>query len=107
MEATKAANQTFSEFSYVSRVPDSLQVLPAENQVAVENARKLAPKIIGTHSEVFHCDEVVATTMLLYTKEYANSVIIRTRNQEVLDQLDLVCDVGGVFDQSKNRFDHH
>ena len=25
----------------------------------------------------------------------------------MLDQLDIVCDVGGIFDVSKNRFDHH
>ena len=32
---------------------------------------------------------------------------MRTRNQEILDQLDIVCDVGAVFDASKKRFDHH
>ena len=56
---------------------------------------------------MFHCDEVLATTMLLYTADYQNSAIIRTRNQEVLDLLDIVVDVGAVFDVSKNRFDHH
>jgi len=45
--------------------------------------------------------------MLLYTSEYENAIIMRTRNQEVLDQLDIICDVGGIFDPSKNRFDHH
>ena len=62
---------------------------------------------MGTHSEVFHCDEVLATTMLRYTKEYQYAALVRTRNQDVLDQLDIVCDVGGIFDVSKNRFDHH
>lgn len=56
---------------------------------------------------MFHCDEVLATTMLLYTKEFENSVIVRSRNQEILDTLDIVCDVGGVFDVEKKRFDHH
>ena len=74
----------------------------------MDEARALGTKgIIGTHSEVFHCDEVLATTMLLYTQSYADSAIIRTRNQDVLDQLDIVVDVGSVFDVSKNRLDHH
>ncbi len=46
---------------------EALRVLPGDKLQAVEEARKLAPKIVGTHSEVFHCDEVLATTMLLYT----------------------------------------
>ena len=45
--------------------------------------------------------------MLLYTHEFKNSAIIRTRNEEVLSQLDIICDVGAIFDPSKNRFDHH
>ena len=35
--------------------------------------------LIGTHSDTFHCDEVLATTMLLYTDAYKSSVIVRTR----------------------------
>lgn len=56
---------------------------------------------------MFHCDEVLATTMLLHTKEFADSIIVRTRNFEVLDQLDIVVDVGDKFDPAANRFDHH
>ena len=64
-------------------------------------------KLIGTHSDSFHCDEVMATSMLLRTKEFENSIIVRTREQDILDQLDIQCDVGAVYDPSKNRFDHH
>ena len=63
--------------------------------------------LIGTHSEVFHCDEVLATTMLLYTSRYRNAAIVRSRDQQVLDTMDIVCDVGGEFDAEKLRFDHH
>lgn len=56
---------------------------------------------------MFHCDEVLANVMLRYTQEYSQAALIRTRAQEVLDQLDIVTDVGSVFDPSKNRFDHH
>lgn len=64
-------------------------------------------KLIGTHSDAFHCDEVLATSLLQYTEEFKNSIIVRTRDQEILDQLDIQCDVGGVFDVEKRRFDHH
>ena len=64
-------------------------------------------KLIGTHSDCFHCDEVMATGLLLRTKEFEKSIIVRTRDQEILDQLDLQCDVGGIFDPEKYRFDHH
>ena len=56
---------------------------------------------------MFHCDEVMATTMLLYTKEYANAAIVRTRNDQLLDQLDIICDVGSIYDPERKRFDHH
>ena len=32
---------------------------------------------------------------------------MRTRNTEVIRLSDVVVDVGGVYDSSKNRFDHH
>ena len=104
----EAKQPSFAEFTYKSRITDFLKVLPGDTQKALDEARALGTKgIIGTHSEVFHCDEVLATTMLLYTQSYADSAIIRTRNQDVLDQLDIVVDVGSVFDVSKNRLDHH
>lgn len=49
----------------------------------------------------------MATCLLLYTKEYEKSIIVRTRDQDILDQLDIICDVGKVFDVEKRRFDHH
>ena len=63
--------------------------------------------MLGTHSDVFHADEALASILLLNTREYANAVIIRTRNQQILDQLDIVYDVGAAFDVEKRRFDHH
>ena len=62
---------------------------------------------IGTHSGLFHCDEVLACSLLLWTDKFTNPMIVRTRNQDILDSLDLVCDVGGVYDPSTMRFDHH
>ena len=63
---------------------------------------------IGTHNGKFHCDEVVACMMLTrFTKEFKDGVIRRTRDLEVLNEQDIVVDVGGVYDHSKKRYDHH
>lgn len=45
--------------------------------------------------------------MISLTSKFHGARIIRTRNLEVLDTLDAVLDVGGVYDPSSNRFDHH
>ena len=51
-------------------------------------------KKIGTHSGCFHTDEVLACTMLTkYTSEYKGAAITRTRDQAVIDQMDIVVDV--------------
>ena len=62
---------------------------------------------IGTHSGSFHCDEALACSMLLKTKKFNNAIIIRTRDPEILKDCDILVDVGGVYDKSKLRFDHH
>mgnify|MGYP003695131157 CR=1 FL=1 len=37
-------------------------------------------KLIGTHSDAFHCDEALATSMLLWTEEFKKSIIVRSRD---------------------------
>lgn len=96
-----------SELPYKSKITKDLQVISGDNSEKLQTLRSKNIPLIGTHSEVFHSDEVLATTMLLYTKEYANGAIVRTRNDQVLDTLDIVLDVGSVFDPEKKRFDHH
>ncbi|XP_065183012.1 MYG1 exonuclease-like [Sycon ciliatum] len=68
--------------------------------------RTMAVKI-GTHNGKFHCDEVLACFMLRQLPEYANAEIVRSRDQTVLDTCDIVVDVGGVYDPSMQRYDHH
>ena len=68
---------------------------------------KFVGSVIGTHSDSFHCDEVLACTMLLYTDKYVNPLIVRTRDQSVLDTLDILVDVGSVYNPETLRFDHH
>jgi len=62
---------------------------------------------IGTHNGAFHCDEVLACSMLKQLPEYSDAEIVRTRDQGVLDGCDIVVDVGAVYDHSKRRYDHH
>ena len=64
-------------------------------------------KKIGTHNGAFHVDEILACAMLKKLPEYADSEIIRTRDPKILDECDIVVDVGGVFDPKTHRYDHH
>lgn len=41
------------------------------------------------------------------TSKFADAEIIRSRDPAVLQDLDVVIDVGGVYDPATNRFDHH
>ena len=64
-------------------------------------------KIIGTHSGKFHADEVLSTFLLKYYPDTIKSVVVRTRNDEILKLCDMVVDVGSIIDPKKFRFDHH
>lgn len=64
-------------------------------------------KRIGTHNGSFHCDEALACNLLRRTSQYSDAEIVRTRDPKILDTLDIVVDVGGVYDLEKRRFDHH
>lgn len=58
-----------------------------------------------THTAPHHADEVFATVVLstLFPVH-----LLRTRDQYIIDRSNAtVYDVGGVFDSSKKRFDHH
>lgn len=63
---------------------------------------------VGTHDGTFHCDESLACYMLTrHTKQYYNYSIIRTRNNELINKLPIVVDVGAVYNVNLYRFDHH
>jgi uncharacterized UPF0160 family protein len=67
----------------------------------------VSSKIIGTHSGSFQADEAMGVWMLRQTPTYRSSKVIRSRDPEVLKGLDIVIDVGGVYDHSILRYDHH
>ncbi|WP_051303623.1 MYG1 family protein [Psychromonas aquimarina] len=62
-----------------------------------------------THNGSFHADEVSAIALLhLYgVIDYPCLNIIRTRDMEVINQADIVLDVGGLHAPEQRRFDHH
>ncbi|ESO91565.1 hypothetical protein LOTGIDRAFT_122169 [Lottia gigantea] len=69
--------------------------------------KKKVQRQIGTHNGQFHADEALACFMLKQLPEFKNAEIIRTRDYKILEDCDIVVDVGGVYDPVKNRFDHH
>ena len=62
---------------------------------------------VGTHDGVFHCDEILACYLLKQLPKYSDAEIIRTRDEKILNACDVVVDVGGVYDPSCDRYDHH
>jgi len=62
---------------------------------------------IGTHDGMFHCDEAMAVAMLRRLPAYKDAKVTRTRVPEELEKCDVVVDVGGVYDPSTLKFDHH
>ena len=62
---------------------------------------------IGTHNGRFHCDEALACFMLKILPRYKDATVVRSRDKTVLDTCDIVVDVGGEYNPSKHRYDHH
>jgi len=58
---------------------------------------------IGTHNQAFHCDEIIAIAII---QSIVNCKIIRTRDDAILKQCNILVDTGGEYD-GKTKFDHH
>lgn len=68
---------------------------------------KTSPVSIGTHNGHFHADEALAVYMLRLLPTYHSSQLIRTRDPALLQTCHTVVDVGGEYDASVHRYDHH
>lgn len=68
---------------------------------------KMDSVLIGTHNGHFHADEALAVYMLRMLPQYTSASLVRTRDPATLDQCHTVVDVGGIYDDSKKRYDHH
>ncbi|OAF66594.1 UPF0160 protein MYG1, mitochondrial [Intoshia linei] len=62
---------------------------------------------LAVHDGAFHCDDVMAIAMLKVIPRLTDAKIVRSRNFEVLNECDYVMDVGGVYNHSERRYDHH
>jgi len=62
---------------------------------------------VVTHNDRFHADDIfgVATLQLVFGVDELE--IIRTRDEDIIKNADIVLDVGGQYDPEKGRFDHH
>ncbi|VDN08254.1 unnamed protein product [Thelazia callipaeda] len=60
------------------------------------------PKI-GTHNGTFHCDEVKILSLFYLPRKR----IDRTRDEKILNDCDILVDVGGKYDHATRRYDHH
>jgi len=68
---------------------------------------EILKRSLGTHNGSFHADEVTACALLLLFDQIDFDKIIRTRNLDDLRTCDYVCDVGGMYEPTIRRFDHH
>jgi len=55
----------------------------------------------------FHADEALACALLRMLPEYTDASVTRTRDYALLEAMDVVVDVGGVYDPATHRYDHH
>jgi len=60
---------------------------------------------IVTHDGIFHADDILAVAAAKIL--FPSAGIVRSRNNSVISEGDLVIDVGGVYDPTNGRFDHH
>ncbi|KAL8942663.1 MAG: hypothetical protein Q9211_001309, partial [Gyalolechia sp. 1 TL-2023] len=68
---------------------------------------KISPPLIGTHNGHFHADEALAVYLLRLLPPSNPSTLLRTRDPALLSTCHTVVDVGGEYDPSTNRYDHH
>jgi uncharacterized UPF0160 family protein len=74
-------------------------------------------QIICTHSGTFQADEAMGCWLLRQLPEYYQSNIVRTRDDSIISstsdtttnhpKVDIVLDVGGVYNHAQKRYDHH
>lgn len=69
--------------------------------------QEFMPRSFGTHDGTFHSDDVTACALLLALNLIDKEKIFRSRDPAVLNRCEYVCDVGGIYDSAKKRFDHH
>lgn len=66
-------------------------------------------KKLVTHSGPFHTDELfaIAIIQVFLDQKGEDYQLIRSRDNDIISSGDYVFDVGGIYDPSINRYDHH
>ncbi len=93
-----SANNTLNSYVHCKRMTTAAQAAPflaSEGAPTLTGVKRTMPLRIGTHSGTFHCDEALGCWMLRQTAKFRDAEIVRTRDPEVLKDLDVVIDVGG------------
>lgn len=67
----------------------------------------MEPRSLAVHDGSFHADEVTACALLFLCGRLERNRVYRTREPNILESCEFVCDVGGIYDPQKKRFDHH
>ncbi|KAI4303613.1 hypothetical protein MLD38_039221 [Melastoma candidum] len=80
---------------------------PSHSYSAGSPAALSLKRVVGTHNGSFHCDEALGCFMIRLTEQFRDAEIVRSRDPQVLEGLDAVLDVGGVYDPTRDRYDHH
>lgn len=60
---------------------------------------------IATHNGPFHADDVFACVMAGALR--TGRKVVRTRDEDLIAEANIVLDVGGEYDHSRRRYDHH
>lgn len=83
-------------------------ILYKQKQVGNPNSKVYPnPMWLTRDSGHFHADEALAVYMLRLLPTYRDSPLVRTRQPDILKDCHTVVDVGGQYDPSVNRYDHH
>ena len=63
--------------------------------------------VVATHSGIFHADDVFAMALvrLVLRRKGVEVVGVRTRKESIINNADIVLDVGNVYDPANGRFD--
>jgi uncharacterized UPF0160 family protein len=67
----------------------------------------MSQKTVVTHDGRFHPDEIFAIATLQIHFGVDTLMIIRSREESIIESADIVVDVGRVYDPTTMRFDHH
>ncbi|KNA16891.1 hypothetical protein SOVF_085070 [Spinacia oleracea] len=100
---------SLTSFSFSSSTSFSLMAFSPSRVSTFSTGSPITSQLkrIGTHNGSFHCDEALGCFMIRLSNKFFAAEIVRTRDPQVLETLDAVLDVGGVYDPSNDRYDHH